>query len=159
MAERGKYQTRQQEEIAEYFRERPEDCVTAEAVYSALGAKVGMTTVYRAVSRLCEEGVLRRYAAKTAGEPSLYQFNPCRESHLHIRCVDCGVLEHLRCDVVKTFSDHLQQHHGFVLDEGQTMLYGRCSACEHRRTAGEANSENGMRKDAAGCNCACHSKK
>ena len=159
MAERGKYQTRQQEDIAEYFRARPEDCVTAEAVYSALGAKVGMTTVYRAVSRLCEEGVLRRYAPKTAGEPSLYQFNPCRESHLHIRCVDCGVLEHLRCDVVKTFSDHLQQHHGFVLDEGQTMLYGRCAACEHKRSEGGTKSETCCGKKTAECNCSGDGKK
>ena len=133
MGERGKYQTRQKEVIAEYFQKRPDICITAEAVYSELGAEVGMTTVYRAVARLCEEGVLRRYAPQNTGEASLYQLNPCHESHLHIRCVDCGALTHLHCDVAQDFSNHLLDHHGFVLDECQTVLYGRCEKCEAKR--------------------------
>ena len=133
MAERGKYQTKQKEVIAEYFQANPDACLTAEAVYSALGADVGMTTVYRAVSRLCEEGFLRRYAPKGAGEAALYQLNPCSECHMHIRCVDCGALSHLHCEVVRGFSSHLLEHHGFVLDECQTILYGRCARCEQAR--------------------------
>ncbi|HNW87128.1 MAG TPA: transcriptional repressor [Candidatus Limiplasma sp.] len=141
MAERGKYQTRQKEVIADYFRGRPDACMTAEEVYSALGADVGMTTVYRAVSRLCEENFLRRYAPQNAGDAALYQLNPCRESHLHIRCVDCGTLAHLRCDVVRDFTQHLLGHHGFVLDESQTVLYGRCEKCEaNRQKQNEADS-------------------
>lgn len=135
MAERGKYQTKQKEVIADYFRERPEACLTAEEVYTALGADVGMTTVYRAVARLCDEGFLRRYAPQTTGDASLYQFNPCQDTHLHIRCVDCGKLAHLHCDVVHNFTAHLLGHHGFVLDECQTILYGRCENCEAKRTA------------------------
>lgn len=133
MGERGRYQTRQKEEIADFFRARPEQCVSAEEVHAALESNVGMTTVYRAVARLCEEGFLRRYAPQSTGEASLYQLNPCRESHLHIRCLDCGALAHLSCDVAHGFSDHLMHHHGFMLDEGQTVLYGRCQACAARR--------------------------
>lgn len=132
MTERGKYQTKQKEMVAEYFANRPDACVTAEDVYTALGAGVGMTTVYRAVSRLCDEGFLRRYAPQVAGDASLYQLNPCQESHLHIRCVDCGKLAHLHCEVVHDFTRHLLGNHGFVLDEGQTILYGHCEECEKR---------------------------
>jgi len=133
MADRGKYQTKQKEVIADYFRERPDACVTAEEVYSALGADVGMTTVYRAVARLCDEGFLRRYAPQATGDASLYQLNPCQDTHLHIRCVDCGKLAHLHCDVVHDFTNHLLGHHGFILDECQTILYGRCESCEAKR--------------------------
>lgn len=142
MAGRGTYQTKQKEMVAEYFANRPDACVTAEDVYAALGADVGMTTVYRAVSRLCDEGFLRRYAPQGAGEASIYQLNPCQESHLHIRCVDCGKLAHLHCDVVHDFSEHLLGNHGFVLDEGQTVLYGHCEECEKRarRTDGAAQT-------------------
>ncbi len=80
MAARGTYQTKQKEVIADYFRANPETCVTAEEVYAALGAQVGMTTVYRAVARLCEEEVLRKYTPQSAGEAALYQFNPCRRA-------------------------------------------------------------------------------
>ncbi len=137
MAARGTYQTRQKEVIADYFRANPETCVTAEEVYAALGAQVGMTTVYRAVARLCEEGVLRKYTPQNAGEAALYQFNPCGESHMHIRCVDCGTLVHLHCDEVGAFTDHLRGRHGFVLDEGKTVLYGRCEQCEAKRARQE----------------------
>ena len=132
-AVRGSYDTRQKKEIAAYFRAHPGECVTVEQVYAALEAKVGMTTVYRAVSRLCGEGRLRRYAPPAAGEAALYQWNPCAQSHLHIRCVDCGSLEHLCCDVAQDFTTHLRGRHGFVLDEGQTVLYGRCARCEAKR--------------------------
>lgn len=141
MTERGRYQTKQKEAIAAFFLDRPEACLSAEAVYAALGNGVGMTTVYRAVSRLCEEGYLRRYAPQTAGEPALYQYNPCSEKHMHIRCVECGTLAHLRCDEVHAFASHLLERHGFVLDECQTVLYGLCAACEAaRRTADAAGA-------------------
>ncbi|MDD3411165.1 MAG: transcriptional repressor [Eubacteriales bacterium] len=133
MPERGRYQTRQKEAITDYFKERPEECLTADELYAALESDVGMTTVYRAISRLCEEGVLRKYAPQNAGEAALYQLNPCRESHLHIRCVECGKLAHLHCDEVREFGTHLRSHHGFELDEKQTILYGLCEECARRR--------------------------
>ncbi len=140
MTERGRYQTKQKEAIAAFFQARPEACLSADAVYAALGNGVGMTTVYRAVARLCEEGFLRRYVPQTVGEPALYQYNPCGEKHMHIRCVDCGTLSHLRCDEVHAFTSHLLERHGFVLDECQTVLYGRCAACETARRAAPADS-------------------
>ncbi len=133
MGERGKYQTKQKEVIADFFRARPDECLTAEAVYGALGADVGMTTVYRAVARLCEEGFLRRFMPRAAGDAALYQLNRCAEHHMHIRCVDCGTLAHLHCGEVEAFGAHLFEHHGFVLDECQTVLYGRCAQCEAAR--------------------------
>ncbi len=135
MATRGAYQTKQKEVIVDYFRAHPDACVTAEEIHAELGADVGMTTVYRAVTRLCEEGVLRRYMPQNAGGAALYQLNPCEGSHMHIRCVDCGEMEHLRCDVMNDFSRHLLGKHGFLLDEGKTMLYGRCEKCEEKRKA------------------------
>lgn len=133
MSARGQYQTKQKEVIAEYFRQHPGLCMTAESVYQTLGEQVGMTTVYRAVARLTEEGFLRRYTPQSTGVAALYQLNPCQENHLHIRCVDCGKLAHLHCDVTHAFTEHLLGQHGFVLDESQTVLYGRCEGCEAKR--------------------------
>ena len=121
MPQRGTYQTRQQEAVCALFASRPEDCLTAEEAYQALfkaGSDVSKTTVYRAISRLCQTGRLRRYApSRKGGEAARYQHSPCTQSHLHIRCVDCGALAHLHCDEVEAFARHLGQHHGFTLDE------------------------------------------
>ncbi|MEG2251540.1 MAG: transcriptional repressor [Clostridia bacterium] len=106
MSNRGNYQTRQQEAVAELFAKRAEDCLTAEEAYTALleqGMDVGQTTVYRAIARLCAAYVLRRYTPHDS--------------------------EHLHCDEVEAFAAHLTHHHGFTLDEGQTILYGCCEAC------------------------------
>lgn len=136
MASRGAYQTKQQEAVEQLFRQRPEECLTPEAVYAALegqGLTVGKTTVYRAIARLCESGTLRRYTSHESGEAALYQYSPCQESHLHIRCVGCGALEHLHCEEIEAFKEHLTRSHGFSLDEGQTVLYGLCEKCRRER--------------------------
>ena len=132
MSQRGNYQTRQQEAVEALFAKRAEDCLSVEEAHQALsdsGFDIGKTTVYRVISRLCQSGRLRKYAAHASGESARFQFNPCQESHLHIRCVHCGALAHLHCEEVEAFSRHLSSHHGFTLDEGQTILYGCCQAC------------------------------
>lgn len=129
---RGSYQTRQQEAVEALFAREPDQCLTAEEAYRALqqsGLDIGKTTVYRVITRLCEGGQLRRYAAHDSGGAAHFQYNPCKESHLHIRCVHCGALAHLHCEEVEAFSRHLIHHHGFTLDEGQTILYGCCESC------------------------------
>ena len=135
MSQRGAYQTRQQEAIEQLFSARPEECLTAEDAYHALresGMEIGKTTVYRSITRLCQAGRLRRYVPHDSGTAAMFQFNPCQESHMHIRCIHCGALAHLHCEEVEAFSRHLTQHHGFVLDEGQTILYGSCEACRDK---------------------------
>ena len=132
MKERGKYQTRQQEAVAMLFQSEPALCLTAEEIFLRLlaaGMDVGKTTVYRAVTRLCEEGKLRRYAPHGSGEAACYEWRICGENHLHIRCTGCGALAHLSCGEVGDFCRHIASHHGFVLSEGQTVLYGRCENC------------------------------
>lgn len=129
---RGAYQTRQQEAVLALFKQQADDCLTAEEAYLKLKG-IGKTTVYRAITRLCDGGVLRRYTPHESGGAARYQWNPCKESHLHIRCVACGALAHLHCEEVDSFKAHLNLHHGFTLDEGQTILYGLCESCRQKQ--------------------------
>ena len=135
MPQRGAYQTKQQEAIETLFSDHPESCLTAEEAYHALreqGLEIGKTTVYRAITRLCQSGHLRRYAPHDSGQAAWFQYNPCQESHMHIRCIHCGALAHLHCREVEAFSRHLSLHHSFVLDESQTILYGCCERCQKK---------------------------
>lgn len=130
---RGTYQTRQQDAVEAFFSSHEQECLSAEEAYQRLldgGCDIGKTTVYRVITRLFQAGRLRRYAAGERGEPARYQYNPCQESHLHIRCINCGTLEHLHCEEVEAFASHLTCHHGFTLDESQTILYGCCKNCQ-----------------------------
>ena len=129
---RGNYQSRRVEAVENCFAKRPEACLAVEDVYRLLQeeqVQLGKTTVYRAIARLCEEGVLRRYASGEHDGAALYQYTPCAHAHLHIRCLKCGKIGHLDCDEVESFTAHLQGEHGFRLDDGQSMLYGVCKEC------------------------------
>ena len=144
MATRGAYQTKQREAVIRLFRQRPESCLTAQEAYEALegqGAAIGKTTVYRVITRLWEDGALRRYAPHERGEAARFQLNPCKESHLHLRCVECGAMSHLRCEEAEAFREHLTKRHGFCLDEGQTLLYGRCQSCQEKNERNEERHE------------------
>ncbi len=130
--QRGTYQTRQQEAVSALFQRCAQECLTADEAYRRLldeGMDVGKTTVYRAITKLCDSGVLRRYAPQSSSQAAQYQYNPCQESHLHIRCSRCGAMEHLHCGDVEAFAAHIRAHHGFVLDEGRTLLCGLCQSC------------------------------
>lgn len=134
--QRGSYQTRQQEAVADLFERMQAQCLTADEAYRLLldnGMEVGKTTVYRAITKLCDQGILRRYAPQSSSEAAQYQYNPCRESHLHIRCSGCGAMEHLHCDDVEAFAVHIRAHHGFVLDECRTILCGLCERCAAKK--------------------------
>ena len=133
MIGRGRYHTKRKEAVRAFFMERRERCFTAEEVYNHLGGcgmEVGRTTVYRSISRLCEEGMVRRYAPPGTGGAACYQYNPCSDPHLHLRCVSCGGIAHVDCEEASAFSRHIANQHGFALDERQTVLVGRCKQCD-----------------------------
>ena len=136
MAIRRQYQTRQQAAVAGLFQTEPSRCVTAPEVCALLlqqGTRVSLATVYRALSRLCEEGTLRLFPADQSGEAARYQSALCHEEHLHIRCTECGAISHLCCDEVQAFARHLAQNHGYALREDKTMLYGVCESCRAKK--------------------------
>ena len=87
------------------------------------------STAYRIVKKLCDEGFIRRFSREgTAG--AVYQLagKCCCAEHLHIRCLECGLLIHLD----RSAQDELTKNTGFVLDDERSMLYGRCAACARR---------------------------
>jgi len=44
-------------------------------------------------------------------------------------CECCGRLFHLDCSQLEALSEHIREHHGFLLDYKNTILYGVCAAC------------------------------
>ncbi len=100
----------------------------------AEGKKPGRSSVYRLLSELAEEGVVRQYRKEPQSEGFVYQYageEHCEE-HFHLQCVSCGKIEHLHCECGEELRTHLIESHGFVVDSGKTVLYGLCSVCAGR---------------------------
>ena len=106
--------------------------VTAEALCAILREqRVSKATVYRHLERLTAAGQLRRFSP-TEGAAACYQYvgdhHDCH-LHPHMVCECCGRLFHLDCSQLEALSEHIREHHGFLLDYKNTILYGVCAAC------------------------------
>lgn len=144
MADRGRYRTRQQERILAYLIERRDTFLTADAVLAGLreaGASVGLTTVYRALERLSDEGVVVKVPALD-GSRAQYRYtgpdqNPSRGK---LVCLKCGRTQLLECARLETLTQHIQEDHQFEIDPRRTVLYGCCKACRAKGEAGDGPS-------------------
>lgn len=124
---RSSYQTQQRRIVLGCFQNNCDRQLTADEVLALLGSSApGKSTVYRVIKKLCEEGVLRRFALEGSSK-SAYQLvgASCCSEHLHIKCTGCGMLLHLD----KSAQDELTRKTGFVIDDVRSMLYGKCEKC------------------------------
>jgi len=137
--ERSKYQTRQREEILNYFRDREGQSVTAGDIrdeFVRSGVPIGTATIYRQLETMVEEGVIARYV-DAGGRSAYYEYlNP--ESHCtrpvcyHCKCSRCGRLIHIGCDELTAVMEHLKKEHGFEVDVYRTFIYGVCRECREK---------------------------
>ena len=127
------YQTPGRVALTDFFETHPDCQYTADELYATLSAQteVGKSTVYRLLSELCRDEVVRKYRSDER-QCNVYQYIgescDCRD-HFHEKCVVCGRIGHLDCHATSEFISHLLSEHGFLVDCGQTILYGVCSIC------------------------------
>lgn len=125
------YQTKPRREIIALLEQNKDKQYTVDELIEAMGeAAPGKSTVYRLISKLESDGIVRRIS-REGTHKAVYQLagKSCCSEHLHIKCVDCGLLIHLD----NKAQDELSRTTGFVIDDSLSMLYGRCAACAGRR--------------------------
>jgi Fur family ferric uptake transcriptional regulator len=135
MNSKGKYKTKQREDIVEYLKTVSGEHITVSDVYEyfrSKGASVGQTTVYRQLERLVDEGLVTKYIVD-ANSPACFEYMP-PESHgkgncFHCKCEKCGKLIHLHCEEMDEMMSHMKLEHGFVLDPKRTVFFGLCDEC------------------------------
>ncbi|MBQ2773618.1 MAG: transcriptional repressor [Clostridia bacterium] len=134
--ENGKkqYQTAGRTALLAYLkRETTETPQTADEIYrgvTAMEHAPGRSSVYRMLGEFAADGTVRKYQAEGGG--SVYQFvgeHADCGGHLHLQCISCGRVSHLKCDCSVEISLHLMKTHGFLVDSGRSVLYGTCSMC------------------------------
>ena len=128
------YNTKQKEQITSLLRSAGSVHMTADDIVSRLsesGISVGKSTVYRHLEKLTEQGVVRRFFVEE-GVSACYQFigenAECTE-HYHLKCSVCGKLLHVECEYLDEVASHIFEHHGFVISNEKTVLYGICDKC------------------------------
>lgn len=128
--DRSSYNTKQRDEIVEFFNKHRGKCFTAKELIRSGEISVGEATVYRTLQRLAGQGLLKRFTDGEAG--AAYQLNESEECscHFHLRCERCGKLIHMDCEFMADMKRHIESSHGFMVDIGKTVIYGICAECD-----------------------------
>ena len=109
------------EEISEKLREE----------YNDIDEIPGKSTVYRIISKLVDEGTVKRFV-KGKSRQFLYQISGCENqvTHLHLKCVECGKLFHIDTIISDKITNQILKTYNFNLDSEKTVLFGRCNNCK-----------------------------
>ncbi|MGN6609272.1 MAG: Fur family transcriptional regulator [Jatrophihabitans sp.] len=106
---------------------------SAQDVYAALrsdGDTVGLSTVYRHLQNLVDEGVVD--VIHTPDGEATYRFcggADTRRHHHHLVCRDCGRTEEIAGPAIERWADAVAQQHGYVDVDHTVELFGRCPSC------------------------------
>ncbi|MFI6709286.1 Fur family transcriptional regulator [Nonomuraea sp. NPDC050478] len=110
---------------------------SAQDVYTEMrqhGAKIGLTTVYRALQTLADHGkvdVLRN----DEGE-SVYRACATGEHHHHLVCRRCGHTVEVAGPAVERWAETVGADHGFTEITHTVEVFGTCSSCSKPPEAG-----------------------
>ncbi len=130
------YQTQHRKALV-HLLESAGRALTAREITALLGASPafpapGVSTVYRLLSKLTGEGVIKAFLNDAKPRSMVYQMDGHRScpAHLHLKCLDCGKLYHLDGEKTSVVLGAVQKGCGFLLDAAHTTLFGSCAACE-----------------------------
>ena len=141
----AQYATEQKKILMDFLRAHREESFSVEALIEGMRAEQGAgaipatSTVYRLITKLVEEGEVRRFV-KGHSRQFLYQIvdrEHCH-SHLHLRCMDCGKLFHLNERISDELLDTIRSSSNFSVNEAETVLMGACSDCSRGKKNGGA---------------------
>lgn len=125
---RTSYSTKQKEIILDVVRKKTKQ-FTIKDIYEVINEKVGLTTVYRLVDKLVDEGILNKEIGKD--NITYYQYlEKCNEdNHFYLKCDTCGKVIHIDCDCINDLSNHIFKHHMFKANKEKIIINGKCNNC------------------------------
>ena len=122
------YNTKQKDTILDLIKKYHHE-FTVKDIYEDIKDSVGLTTIYRLVDKLVDEGRI----SKTIGKDNqtYYQYlEECNhENHFYLKCDSCGSMLHIDCDCIGDLSKHISEEHKFKLKESNIIINGICSKC------------------------------
>ena len=104
--------------------------LSAQQVHARLragGESVGLTSVYRAVAALREDGSVDE--ARTASGESGYRVCASDGHHHHLSCRSCGATVEIEAPGLEQWVAELGEQHGYVVEGHLLEVTGTCRTC------------------------------
>lgn len=135
MNRKSQYKTKQYKEILSYLAMLKGSHLTAKDIFEHFqehGERIGITTVYRQLERMVNEGAVKKYTIDN-NTSSCFEYVGTEDikdqRYYHCKCEQCGKLIHLECNELSEIKNHVLQCHGFQIDSLRTVIYGLCEEC------------------------------
>jgi Fur family transcriptional regulator, ferric uptake regulator len=89
--------------------------------------RMGLVTVYRAIEKLEELGLVQRVHQSDG----CHAYLPAANGHEHILlCTRCGQVEYFAGDDLTDLMEQVSRQSGFVIREHWLQLHGLCASCQ-----------------------------
>ena len=131
------YNTKQKEKILELI-SNINKSFTVKDVYLSLNKKVGLTTIYRLVDKLVDDGLISK--SIDSNNTTYYQYlGHCDEdNHFYLKCTNCEKLIHIDCDCINELKNHIFKEHNFMSNKDNIIIEGLCNKC-NKEVKNESN--------------------
>ena len=102
---------------------------TIKDIHNKLKDSVGLTTIYRVIDKLVDDGMINKYIDKD--NITYYEYlEECNcHNHFYLKCDKCGTMEHVDCDCIEDLSKHIVDEHKFLLNREHIIIKGICKEC------------------------------
>ncbi len=101
--------------------------VTVEELSAYVVDDVDQASIYRALALFEELGIAR---TSRLGDSEASRWEPAHpDEHFHLVCGSCGRIDHHVGSLVARIVDHLDEGHGFEVEQVELVVTGRCSDC------------------------------
>lgn len=134
------YKTEQKSELLKFLEENSDRAMTIDQICEEMAKRPdykcppGKSTVYRLVSRLADEDMVKQFT-DGMGRKTSFQItggSGC-VSHIHMKCTRCGKLLHMSDEVTTSLCRQVAGSDSFTVSTKDTVLYGVCGACSGGR--------------------------
>lgn len=121
------YKTKQKDLILNLLKECNDE-FSIKDIYDKLQRSCGLTTIYRLVDKLCDEGQIKKIVKNNS---VYYQYlEDCdSDNHFYLKCEKCGMLIHIDCDCIIELQNHIFDEHQFRSTNKNIMINGICNNC------------------------------
>ena len=124
------YMTSQRKALLGVLELHRDEALSAEQIMALIGGGVSRSAVYRNLSVLEKDGLIKKAAARGSNK-AFYRYvgsEACRH-HLHLECSKCGKVFHLDAPATSTLIENVMQDSDFMVDSANTVIRGFCTEC------------------------------
>lgn len=125
------YKTKQRQELLDFMRAHVGEHLSVHQIYAHFRQQdkpIGLTTIYRYIDKLSEEGLIRRYSPGDSSGAS-YEYIEEENPLISFHCDVCGKIEHIHCENFNHTAQHMFDDHGIRVNTRKTIFYGECHDC------------------------------